>query len=265
MLTFQEYDFFRLAQYRKRKGQIVFEHMAGFDYCRYDEVDYFNYLFLTDQNMNRTRFNEVLAQYRRDNKDRIKVIFSQDLMSIHDNLIDLTQGVRNIACVKKELKPEESYDSEQKVLSRVRSAQELRYFTELYLRGFNSNNRNVLEVSENFRYLQMSDQMDLFFITYKGDIAGVCCNYYSDKQYTHLSGCAVLEAYRNVGLQKKAIRARIREGQKRKSRFFTAWAYEGSISHSNMLKVGFSNYAIYAEGISKPLETLIETREALSQ
>ena len=137
-------------------------------------------------------------------------------------------------------------------------------FTEVYLKGFGSINQDIVDVALNFRYVMDSDQVDFFFVIEKGQIAGVCVNYYGERS-VFLAGCAILDPYRNNGLQKKAIDARVYIGREKGYSLVTSWAYKNSVSHENLMKSNLRNYSFYGECLSKPLESVIATSKILSK
>lgn len=113
-------------------------------------------------------------------------------------------------------------------------------FTALYLRGFDAENRNVNEVTQNFCRLFRIDNLDLFLLSHKNVFVGVNVLYYA-KQETLLAGGAVLPEYRNRGFHQNGLQFRIRQALSRApGQKIVGWAYKPGISLHNMLKQGMN-------------------------
>ncbi len=262
MDTFQTYDLFRLSKYKKRKSQIDFGQYDDFTFFRFNEVDYFNYVLFKD--IQKTTFEQlypIFNSYYLDNKEAIKLIYPVHLKDELSKYIG-TGSSKKIACVKRNLNNDFELESDN-ILHKVTTTEELFIFTEIYLKGFGSNSA-IEEVELNFELLKESTQNDLFLIMWEGEIAGICVNFYC-KNHVLLAICTIKEEFRNLGLQKKAIHERMLIGCSKGYKIFTSFTYKDSVSHQNMLKSKFYNYATYEESISKPLENLIKTREVLQK
>ena len=263
MLTFQNYDFFRLNKFKIRKANIDFGETSSFSYYRFEEVDYFNYILFYSNNYDESDLKKILSEYLKDGKEHIKFIFPANEDNKYPNIINETVEPNKIVCLKNISKQQLIIENIDQLLSPVIDQEDLLEYTRIYLEGFDSEVKEVSEVAKNFSHLNESSRVDFFFVKYNGNIVGICSNYYCE-DHVFLSACAILPPYRNIGLQKKAIKARISISQRRGYSVFTSWAYMNGISHNNLLNTGFSNYQLFNEYISKPLEHLTETCKTLS-
>jgi len=262
MNTFQTYDLFRLLNFKKRKHTIEFGETDSLVYYRFDEVDYFNYVLIKSFPIAKREFIDILSIYVNNKRKVVKFIFPIKYKTKVQSLIGLDSFFHEIICVEKfVLKKEVSKISYQYLLP-VKTETNILLYTKLYLEGFNSNKTNVKDVAKNFKLLLDTGKVDLFLIINNSKIAGVCSNFYNDDK-VFLCACTVLEAHRNIGLQKAAIKERIEIGINKGYFRFTSWAYANSLSHQNLIKSGFSNYANYGECLSKPLENIISTEGKL--
>lgn len=68
MENFLNYDQFRLSQYKNRKEQIDFGETNSYYYYRFDEVDYFNYLFFKTTSYNSQELLDLFSKYQLNGK-----------------------------------------------------------------------------------------------------------------------------------------------------------------------------------------------------
>jgi hypothetical protein len=257
MNSFQSYDTFRLKKFLKRKPTIEVGDKLGFSYYLFDEVDYFNYVFFSSKEYNAAELSEVFLKYKKIEKNVVKIIFPLGEVFNYRKLIDFSSTVKEIVCLERQILNGECISKVESVLRKVNDKEEVYSFTKIYLEGFGSEVKDVLEVTKNFCLLFESKKVDFYFIIQKKKIAGVCVNYY-EKKHVLLAACTIRKAYRNCGLQKKAIDERVFLGREKGYESFSCWAYKGGISHQNLLKSKFFNYSVYEECISKPLDELVK-------
>ncbi|WP_281612795.1 GNAT family N-acetyltransferase [Flammeovirga sp. SubArs3] len=252
-----EYDMYRLETYKQRKRNIAINNYKGYLSLMFEEVDYFNYLYL---NTNNISIKKLGLPYYEKGIDRIKIIQSKESYYHHD-FLDLSYQDRTIVACYKDLS---TYipSSNITTIKPVSNDEDLLHFTKLYLTVFGSSNKDYDEVAENFKLLLQSKQSDLFFIQENGNTIGICSNFYNE-EYMFLASCGVLPEYQNRGFQKKAIKERLSIGKQKGYKSCYVWAYDNTISLSNLLKSGLSIHKTYHEGLSKPLGDLIKQQEIL--
>jgi GNAT superfamily N-acetyltransferase len=262
MQTFIPYDRFRADRFRIRDSSAVWGNETGFHYVRYPPVDYFNYLFFDGLDYDEERLTYQLEAFRSAGVDRVKLIYPSSVRS-RIQPFRAEKMPRQIACLSLGLatKPLLSLDSgDDEVLVSVKSAQQLALFARLYLEGFASNRRANDEVLANFALLHSCPQLELFLIGPAASPRGVSASYYLGDGTCFLSACAVKPEHRNQGLQKKVIAHRLVRARAGGCRTACSWAYAGDISHRNLLRSGFVDYAFYHEGLSQHLDTLVRAR-----
>lgn len=111
-------------------------------------------------------------------------------------------------------------------------------FTSIYLRCFNAENRHPDSLETNFRLKVSMPGSDFYIIYWNHKPVGICGLYHSS-DFTLLSVGGVLPAYRFLGIHKAALAFRLSKAFDISPNYKVhAWAYEGSISLSNMIKVG---------------------------
>ena len=258
MQSFLSYDHFRLENFKKRKPGIEMEKTEELSSYRFDEVGYFNYIFFEHENFDRLKFRNLLTKYINDGTKQIKLIFPYHKKEKFREFCQNDFKIKGIGCVKKEITDNFKVPKEKKdFLELVKNEKELFLYTKLYLEGFGSENTNVAEVAKNFALLHQTGKVDFFLIKHNETFAGICANYY-DKKHVFLAACAILPPFMNAGLQKAAIHERIKIASKKGYQTITSWAYYNDISHQNLLKTGFTNYAKYGECLSKPIGQLLK-------
>ncbi|MFT4521802.1 MAG: GNAT superfamily N-acetyltransferase [Bacteroidia bacterium] len=263
MNTFLSYDQFRLGKFKDRKPCIQTASTKALSYFLFDEVDYFNYLFIKERSILNSDLMPVIDEFIASGRDRIKIICKQSSIKFHRDLIDEDVPIKKIVCVHKTWQVIGTTRGPS-ILQKVVSDSDIRLFTTIYLRGFESNANNEDEVAQNFTLLHKSGETHFYFVTYRGKVAGICANHFN-RNHVFLSACAVLAPYRNLGLQKVAIQERLQLAHQQGYRRATSWAYANGISHHNLVKSGFTEYEIYGEAISKSLELLRAERGILSE
>ena len=256
MNTFEMYDLFRLKKFKNNKPQIDFEVKKAFTFFLFDEVTYFNYIFFKTKSYDNGHLIQTLINFRKSGRESIKIIFPMAYRDDYLKLIDNKAPLNEIVCVKRVFLNGDTVNGSVGLLKKVVSRSELKLFTELYLIGFDSENKDIEGVASNFKHLLDSEQIEFFFIIHAGAIAGVCASHYGEV-HVFLAACAILPAYRSKGLQVKAINARLKRGRERRYSTFHSWAYSDGASHKNLLKSNFLNHSKYGECVSKPLEIII--------
>lgn len=113
-------------------------------------------------------------------------------------------------------------------------------FTDLYLRGFEAEGRCFNRVISNFRQLLLVEGMELFIVKYEMQPVGINVIFSKEHEYL-LAGGAILPEFRNQHIHKISMGIRINSCLKdiNCSGIFS-WAYDGSVSLQNMLKIGMT-------------------------
>lgn len=262
MTPFQMYDAFRLQHFKKRKSNINHGHTKTFSFYHFNEVDYFNYIYLFSEHIDYSLLSEVLNLYLKDGRNKIKIIFPSSLRSALSHLIDHPKKIKQTAtvCFETELNASQSITTG--FLSPVSNWKDIKVFTKHYLQGFASKQTNYREVALNFNLLMESKQVDFFLVKKEQEILGLCGNFFSENLQI-LNVGIVLNGMRNTGLHKEMIKHRLVLGKNKGFNTVQTWAYNDSISHNNLLKMNFQNTNIYDECLSKPLAGIIKKISSL--
>ncbi len=264
MNTFLIYDQFRLRNYEIVNNGIEYGSTPPYAYNRFDDVGYFNYVFIKNLSFKKDELIAVFAKYRNVERERVKVIFPVGMENDLSYLIDNENPCKGIVSLRRDYAGNEVSEPRSIVLSKVCSEEELSLFTKMYLVGFESKRPDIRNVYLNFKLLYDLPSVDFFLIKHRNHYIGICSNFYHGDM-VFLSACTVLHQFRNRGFQKEAIQARIEFASGKGYSIFTTWCYRNSVSHQNLLKKKFSDVAIYHECISKHLDTITKQGGILSE
>lgn len=237
-----QYDLNRLNAYSLiPSNRIAIRKAQDFISLCFPDVAYFNYTVqLSGKPLSREKITEINAFYDNKRVSRHKLIVPINAIES----IELLKSLANYsqtAVIAKTAFTTTMHNMES-------STQDLEFipvdnclidqFTDLYLRGFDAENRNINQVTQNFSRLFRIENLDLFLLRHKNVFVGVNVLYYAEEE-TVLAGGAVLPEYRNRGFHQNGLKFRIRQalgrapGQK-----IVGWAYKSGISLNNMLKQG---------------------------
>jgi hypothetical protein len=243
MNTLLHYDLLRLEAFKKNdsvKDAIAISQFEDLTLLKFCPVNYFNYCFGKVEN------HQVL--------DLVKEFYSDTVQRQHQILIDskdrLSQSIleqdedyhffKRIAIMKlSPTHPAMDFSEKEMTLVSVTS-HNVGEFAWLYLRCFEAENRHAESVEENFLHKLNVPGMKFYFIQRDQQKIGIT-GLYQNPDFQILSVAAVLPDFRNLGFHKSALSWRIRTCKEMNSLSpIFSWAYQNSISHQNMIKVGMS-------------------------
>jgi hypothetical protein len=116
----------------------------------------------------------------------------------------------------------------------------IREFAWLYLRCFEAENRHAESVEDNFLHKFQTKGIQFYFIQWNNTPIGIA-GLYCSADFQILSVAAVLPEFRNNGYHQSALSQRIKMCRERMENTpIYSWAYQNSISHLNMKKLGMS-------------------------
>lgn len=237
-----QYDLNRLNAYSViPSNRIAIRKAQDFISFCFPEVSYFNYTVqLNGQPLSREKITEINAFYDNKRVSRHKLIVPANAIESIALLKRLSDYSQTAVIAKTALTT--------KMQNMKLSMRDLEFipvdnslidqFTDIYLRGFDAENRNINEVTQNFSRLFRIENLDLFLLKHKNVFVGVNVLYYAEDE-TVLAGGAVLPEYRNRGYHQNGLQFRIRQALGRSSgQKIVGWAYKSGISLNNMLKQG---------------------------
>ncbi|GEM_PF-2106398 len=255
MHIIHQYDLERLLAYNRNERQdnrIKVELSGDIGIFSFPEVNYFNYIwvdetrllthndldffisFYASQGINGHRI--LIPAMASDNTEFVRNDRNYD----HAGKLVMTGYPR----IKKIDLP-----NEQRIRLVPAGMNNLTIFTELYLLGFEAEDRVLDRVISNFRQLLSVKGMELFIVMYDSQPAGINILFRQGHDY-FLAGGAVLPKFRNRQIHKISMAMRINRclddvhcGS------IVSWAYDESISLQNMMKLGmtiFEERMIYA-------------------
>ncbi len=239
-----QYDLNRLNAYSEIPSNriAVRQDKSFINFC-FPKVDYFNYTIqLNGEPLSNEKIAEINEFYLSKHVRRHKLIISAS----GTESIELLKGLADYTLTA--IIAKTAFTSASTGL--VQSNPDIEFipvdnnlieqFTALYLRGFNAENRDVNEVSQNFCRLLRIDNLDLFLLNHRNIFIGVNVLYYAEHE-TVLAGGAILPEYRNRGFHQYGLQFRIRQASSRvPGKKIVGWAYKPGISLRNMLKQGMN-------------------------
>lgn len=252
--AFVVYDIFRLMNYKVRKTRIIYSTHQKYAYLYFNDVAYFNYIFIFDSQIGITEIQDLLKIYNKNGVNRIKFITPKNINVLPNNWFEEKKEVKIIAELYLNQAITYTQSNENKLIKVVTDS-ELYDYTNIYLTTFNSLNVNYEDVFLNFKTLMIASEIDLYIIYQNNEKVGACSSFYNNNVCL-LSACGVLEKFRNKGIHKDAIKQRIESANLKGFKEFRVIAYENSTSYHNLVKFGFSIKKIYEERISKHLENI---------
>jgi hypothetical protein len=239
-----QYDLNRLNAYSViPSNRIAIRKDQGFISFCFPDVSYFNYTVqLNGQPLSRERITEINEFYQSKCVGRHKLIvpaYAVESVELLKSLANYTQtaviaktafatAMQGVAPSNRDI---EFIPVDHSLIDQ---------FTTLYLRGFDAENRDINEVTQNFCRLFRIDNLDLFMLSHKKVFVGVNVLYYAEQE-TVLAGGAVLPEYRNRGFHQNSLQFRIGQALSRApGQKIVGWAYKPGISLRNMLKQGMN-------------------------
>lgn len=237
------YDLLRLTAFKKNptvRDSIAICQLSDFTLFKFREVNYFNYC------MGKIESPKML--------DFVRDFYSDTMEKQHQILIDskdeFSKSVLNQCpdymvdqkIVVTRLLPEEPYHSFSQPEMKIKevSEKDICEFAWLYLECFHAENRHPESVEENFLQKLRVEGVKLYFIQWNDKNVGIT-GLYCDEKFQFLSAGAVKANYRGMGFHKSALSWRVALCRSQNPDLsILSWAYQDSISHKNMIKLGMS-------------------------
>lgn len=243
MNTLLQYDLLRLEAFRNNqsiRSTISISHTPALTLLKFTPIQYFNYC------IGRIESPEMLDLIRGFYADTFQhqhqvLIDSQDLVSKEVlQKSGVYQNVKRISVMKIDPKSVKSTAVSPEIELVKVTEDRIQEFAWLYLSCFEAENRHAESVEENFLHKSRIPGVSFFFVNFQGNPVGIS-GLYSDENVQILSVGAIHRSHRNLGFHKASLAHRMKICQSGKPDLpIYSWAYEGSISHQNMIKQGMS-------------------------
>ncbi len=253
MELFFKFDQLRLKAFQESALENNIDILSKESYTAYcfQDVEYFNYLFLNDsKRFDVNAISEVQVFYENRKISTHKIILKSDRANKHQALLDDSgyQHKQTIVKTTYPLKLKEVFFPKTKIGFEKVNQNNIYEYTVTYLNSFEAVARNFKRVSENFKMLLTIEGFEAYVMKVGGEPVGIVALFIDSHDYFLAMG-AVLKEYRNLGYHKAGLTMRLRKiVSDPYVQSIISWAYKGSISHQNMLKLKMKEecqYSVY--------------------